>query len=216
MIPGRLPTYTVKQLEAKAVEFLGEASADRPVDIELLVESRGVADLDIWPKLRRNHDILGAVFVDLKTQALTIFIDDDLADHYRNRNVYRITVAEELAHCLIHREVIESLRSVDDFRELHRHPQWHEIDHDAKRLGAALLMPARAVIDEAEMLYGRMVRLVGYGNAAAIQKQLCNTLADRFEVSPNAMNRRLREWPMKVYEKVDAAIAARLDFLGDP
>lgn len=209
MIPERLPTYSVRQLEAKALEFLGEEVSEPPVDIEHLLESREVADLDVWPKLRANHGILGAVCLDLKSNRLTVFIDDDLADRYVHRNIYRITVAEELAHILLHREVIEAVRSVHDFRELHRHPQWHGIDSEAKRLGAALLMPAPAIEEYAEIFYGRMVRQVGYQNPAAIKKQLPPVLADRFQVSPNAMNRRLKEWPMKIYDKVDAVIAAR-------
>jgi hypothetical protein len=38
-------------------------------------------------------------------------------------------------------------------------------------------------------------------------------LAKEFEVSEGAMRHRLGEWPMKLYERIDAALADGLDYL---
>jgi hypothetical protein len=70
----RLPTYTVRQLESKATDYLREhlgPDVPIPVDVELLVERVEGIDLDEWPKLRTNHGIEGGVWRDLDTGELS-------------------------------------------------------------------------------------------------------------------------------------------------
>src|SRR5262249_54616946 len=59
---AHLPTYTVRQLEAKAMEYLAKnfgQDVPIPVDIDVLVERTEGIDLDEWPRLRSNHEIEG-------------------------------------------------------------------------------------------------------------------------------------------------------------
>ena len=50
---------------------------------------------------------------------------------------YRMTVGEELAHIHLHREMIEQIKNPDDFRKLHNHAQWADVERDATRYAAA-------------------------------------------------------------------------------
>ena len=132
MLPEKLPTYTVRQLEDRASKFLSQhfgQSVPVPVDIDLLVEREGI-DLDEWPKLRTNHGIEGGVWRDVESGQLYIYIAEELmADESpRGYGRYRMTVAEELAHIHLHRQVIEQIDSPDGFRELHNHKQWGDVE----------------------------------------------------------------------------------------
>lgn len=216
MIPTKLPTYKPAELEQKAESFLKNAlgEIEIPVDVDLLIELRGDADLDYWPGLKPNHSVLGAVFIDADTQRSLVVIDEGLADNESQRNRYRMTVAEELGHLVLHGNVIRQLSDVNDFRQLQRHPQWNEIERNAKRFAAAVLMPGSVLLTEANAVYRLLVKHAGYGNFAVVQKYLKNQLASRFEVSPETMGYRLDEWPMKINTKVESAMQAGLDYLG--
>jgi Zn-dependent peptidase ImmA (M78 family) len=87
------------------------------------------------------------------------------------------------------------------------------MDRNAKRFAAAVLMPGEQVSREAEQVYSKLVRAAGFGDVAAVKKYLASQLAKQFEVSPQAMTIRLREWPMKIEDRVDQAMRAQLDYL---
>lgn len=71
---------------------------------------------------------------------MRIVIDADTADH-PSASFYRFTVAEEFAHVLLHRDIMVQIRTAEDLVELHGWSGYQEIDRNAKRLAAALLMP---------------------------------------------------------------------------
>ena len=213
----KLPTYSVRQLESKADQYLSDyfgPDVPIPVDIDLLVEREGI-DLDEWPKLRTNHGIEGGVWRDMDTGRLFIFIAEELmADESpKGYGRYRMTVAEELAHIHLHRAVIEQIDTLAKFRELQAHKRWADIERDAKRYAAALLMPGKALLERAERVYAQLVRQAGTDNAAAVKKWLCSLLAKEFEVSETAMHHRLGEWPMKIYSRVEQALHDGLPYL---
>jgi hypothetical protein len=109
----KLPTYSVRELEARASQYLTDKLGQVvpiPVDIDLLVEREGI-DLDEWPKLWTNHGIEGGVWRDADTGRLFIFIAEELmADESpKGYGRYRMAVAEELAHIHLHRTVIEQI-----------------------------------------------------------------------------------------------------------
>jgi hypothetical protein len=211
---GEPPTYDVATLERKAAEFLRTRFGQDvpiPVDVDLLLEQTAGVDLDVWPALRDNHGLEGMICRDAASGELIVYIDEWLADNRPTR--YRMTVAEELAHVLLHRTVIEQIDSPAGFQELQKHPRWFEMDRNAKRFAAAILMPGEQVTREAGQVYSKLVRAASFGDAAAINKYLAAQLAKQFEVSPQAMTFRLREWPMKIEDRVDQAMRAQLDYL---
>ena len=211
---GEPPTYSVAELEARASTFLAEhlgRPIPIPVDVEWLVETQDGVDLDHWPALRANHGVHGMVLRDVDTGQLFIQIDDNIADH--QPNLYRMTVAEELGHLVLQRDCIDQIASPSDFHALHNHPKWARLERNAKRFAAAILMPAGEVVDRARVLYPQLVRAVGFGNPAAIKKQLTSMLAQEFEVSAQTMGYRLNEWPVKVSSRVDESLRYGLDYL---
>ena len=124
---------------------------------------------------------------------------------------YRMTVAEELAHLKLHRSVIDSMESADDFRKLHNHPQWAEVERNVKRFAAAILIPHEALTVEAREGFAEIVeqlhqRGLDTTTAGPVEKWLCTRLAKRFEVSEPAMRIRMKEWPPKITEKIASAI----------
>lgn len=216
MIPAKLPTFTVEELEGKAAKFLKDAfpqGIQIPIDVELLLETQDGVDLDLWPKLEANHGVAGAVMKDLNRDRLIIYVDEDIADNASRRNFYRMTVAEELAHIVLHEPVIKEVVAPEDFHHLQQHKQWYEAERNAKRLAAALLMPPELLRRESNRIYGELVRTAGYRNVEIIKKYLCSHAAQLFEVSVQAMSYRLREWPMRINEKVDQAIRSRIETL---
>lgn len=208
------PTYKVAELERKSAELLSEVLGPEyeiPVDIDLLAERIEGVSLDYVRGLRESHDLDGAVLRDIDTGEILIVIDEWLAD--RNPNRYRMTVAEEVAHITLHRRLIEAIDSVATFRELHAHPLYHQIERNAKRCAAALLMPGGAVADLAQTTYPQLVKVAGFGNPEIIQKYMASQLAKEFDVSAQTMRYRLQEWPMRISERIAEAVKDRLTYL---
>lgn len=219
MLPlANLPTYTAAELERLAERFLREQIGSEvpiPVDVEWLVEELEDIDFDAWPNLRARHAIEGCVVRDLASGRIFIYVDDDLMDDDspRGRGRYRYTVAEELAHVRLHRQVIDQISSIDDFRELQNDPKWYDLERNAKRFAAALLMPAKSLVSEASSVYTQLAQKVGTDNPAAVKKWLRSLLAKRFEVSESTMDYRLGEWPIRVYQRVEEAMRRGYDYL---
>ena len=211
-----LRTYNAQELERFAQQQLQELKRlghfAIPVDIEAIVEKLNI-EIDVQRGLREIHQIWGMVAVDLDTEGLVILVDDALLDSKYQSILYRMTIAEEFAHSLLHEKVIKEIKTVEDFKALQDHQDWHTHDRNAKRLAAALLMPSQNVLDDSRELYGQMISVVGHNNPEAIKKQIASYLASRYEVSVRAMKFRLNEWPIKVMDKIDSAMNAGLDFL---
>ncbi len=212
-----LRTYTAKELEQIAAEQIrrlkerGDLSI--PVDIEMIVEQFHGIEIDVHRGLKERHHVWGVVGRLLESDKMLILVDDQLIDQDHLHKLYRMTVAEELAHAILHGNAIRKVKTVDDFLEFQKHIDWDRHDRNAKRLAAALLMPAQHVLQDARGWYSKLVTLVGYGSPDVIKKHLSGKLAEDYEVSLSAMRYRLGEWPMKIYDRIDAAVRDRLDFL---
>ena len=140
-----------------------------------------------------------------------MIIDERLADGNAAR--YRMTVAEELGHLVLHPNFVNQVGSVEEFCELQQHEMWYYVERNAKRFAAAILMPGNEVVKAAQEDYPKLVRTAGYGHVGAIERHLVHLLAKRFEVSQETMRYRLREWTMKVLDRMEAAIRDRLNYL---
>jgi hypothetical protein len=165
-----LRTYKVEELEriaqAQIKEFGGQFTV--PVDIDYLIETLPGVQLDYYPALMANHQILGMVCREADTDRYLIFIDEGLADSESQRARYRMTVAEEYAHLLIHRPAIETVQGIEDFRALQKFRKWYECERNAKRLAAMILMPSQYVLDDCRNLYPKMIAVTGFSNSTAV------------------------------------------------
>lgn len=142
-----------------------------------------------------------------------MYIDEAIAD--TNPNFYRFTVAEELAHLKLHRKILEGITSIELAVELLEWDGYRELDRNAKRFAAALLMPSYLVIQDTREKYRLIVNAVGFGDAEATKKYVAELLSREYQVSSEAMSYRLNEWPIKIIEKIDEAVREQLNFLPD-
>ncbi|MBN2020183.1 MAG: ImmA/IrrE family metallo-endopeptidase [Sedimentisphaerales bacterium] len=215
MHPGKYcRTYTAKQLEAIAHEQIQTLKKQGlftvPVDIELIVEKIHGMQIDVQRGLKETHHIWGMIGHCKDTNQFLILIDENLFDLDSLHHVYRMTVAEEFAHGLLLGDAIRAVTSAD---ELQKHHDWHTHDRNAKRLAAALLMPAENVSKDARAYYTELVNITGFGDPNSVKKYLVKQLAERYDVSLASMRFRLNEWPIKIFDKIDQAMKDGLDFL---
>jgi hypothetical protein len=206
---GDLPTFSDDFLEREATQFLQKhlgPDVPIPVDVELLIERIEGLDLDWWPALRQNYGVEGGVWRDADTGELFVYIDEKVMadDSPRGVGRYRTTVAEELAHVHLHRDVVARIDRPEEFQQLHNHIVGTRVERNAKRFAAALLMPTDKLSQEAKTVYRQLVQRVGTDNPGPVLKWLCSQLAQKFRVTEAAMNFRLQE--MRVYEDVERAL----------
>ncbi len=168
--------------------------------------------LDILPGLQQLRGVAGLVRYESKFKRFRLIIDAEVADHPA-ANFYRFTVAEEFAHVILHRQVMEQVSTSDDLNSLHEWSGYAEIDWNAKRLAAALLMPTVTVAREARTLYPRLVEEFGFAKPAELSAKLHERLSRLHGVSVQAIRKRLKEWPLRTAQKVEQALRNRLTFL---
>ncbi|MBN1796703.1 MAG: ImmA/IrrE family metallo-endopeptidase [Sedimentisphaerales bacterium] len=210
-----LKTYQLPELEKiahKEIKKLGD-SLTIPVDIEEIVENFNDIEIDIHRGLKDNHHTWGMVSRDLETDKFVIMVDDTLLDIDHLKKIYRMTIAEEFAHILLHKKAIEKVSTLDDFKALQNHGNWHKHERNAKRLAAMILMPSANVLNDSRKLYTQFVQHIGFEKPQVLKKFLTSKMADRYEVSNQSMTFRLDEWPIKVLSKIDEAMKNQLDFL---
>jgi len=211
----KVPRYSASELERRAEELLRARCGwppPIPVDIDFLVDQQPGVLLDILPGLRTVCGAAGLVRYEPEKDCLRVIVDAEVADH-PSASFYRFTVAEEFAHVLLHRDIMTQVRNVEDLAALHTWSGYHEIDRNAKRLAAALLMPTITVSARARTLYTDLVKAAGFGDPAAIQAHLEERLARLHGVSAAAMRHRLKEWPLRITQKVERATQERLTVL---
>jgi len=162
---------------------------------------------------------------DRETGDLFIFIDEGLADDdsREGRARFRMAVAEEVAHVHLHRSLINSVESPEGFCELLRHPQWADVERDAKLFAQMLLMPTKRLLVEARETFENIVwrpeiqsRLNDSARAYRslsdpMETQLCTMLARRFGVLERQMRNRLASGYVKVFHSIDEALETGLD-----
>ncbi len=211
----RIPQYTAGELEQRAETLIRSHCGwppDLPVDIELLVDREPGVLLDVLPGLCQTCGVVGLVRYEPATDRMRIIIDAEVADH-PSASFYRFTVAEEFAHMLLHRDIMAQVRTAEDLEALHAWSGYGVIDRNAKRLAAALLMPSITVSARARALYAQLVKIAGFGDPAAILAHLEERLARLHAVSAVAMRHRLKEWPLRITQKVERAMKERLTVL---
>ncbi|MEW6009571.1 MAG: ImmA/IrrE family metallo-endopeptidase [Candidatus Omnitrophota bacterium] len=189
MASPKISFYTPQELETFAEVFLEKfhKPADSlPVEIDTIVE----ADLDIrilpFSCLEQNYGLHGYLALSLKK----IYIDQYIMDEDNFERRYRFTIAEEVAHSLLHKDLFKDVKTPKEYLDAldkiseSAHAQ---MDIDAKRLAEAILMPA--VLFRKESL--RIATEIGKNNKTG-KSSLFSKLADKFNVSIEAVGYRFR------------------------
>ena len=122
------------------------------------------------------------------TEGKRIFIDDKLLDNPRLGQRYRFTLAEELAHFILHSDIYNNCRTIDKRMEqeslLTRQEKWY-LETNAKALASAILMPKTMVEKRIDTL------LATVRDNPARTPSIIAILSREFDVSEKAVRRRL-------------------------
>jgi hypothetical protein len=178
-----------------------------PIEIENVAYHLGL-DIAPIPGLRRVCDVAGALYRDA-AGAYWIAVDESMMDHRENR--YRFTVAEEIAHFVLHREQLDAAPDIAGAVALQRSlaDRYRFIEANARRLAAELLMPRRALRQDASRAYAEVLKVVGFQNLTAVKTQVTDILRRRYVVSADAMRYQLGTHQFRAYEAMDEAFRCR-------
>ncbi len=182
--------YRLFELEHVAAAALADAPhcvKGRRVDIERLILEKHQLRIEAFHDLKRRWDTYA--FID--TTAKVIFVDAELMDADRLEKKYRFTLAEELAHYLIHQPVFSHCRTVEE--RLAMEKQFDDLTRDrlesnARALASALLMPKATVEPMMEDLATKLVDEQGH----VLVEQLVMAIGREYDVNFTAAKRRLR------------------------
>ncbi|HAS17007.1 MAG: hypothetical protein A2Y48_03680 [Nitrospirae bacterium RIFCSPLOW2_12_42_9] len=210
-----VPTYTASRLEHMAITLLKgrlKGPITVPVDIDYILEQEPGVLLDYIPEIKERFGVAGLVYRE-DHKRFRVIIDAEVADAIRYHNFYRFTVAEEFSHIKLHRKIIEQITDLETAIELLQQSEYEAMDRNAKRFAAAILMPSELVLRDARELYPGLVKVAGFRNSQAVKDYMASLLSKKYEVSAEAMSYRLNEWPIRIFDKIDAAMREKLLFL---
>lgn len=147
-----IPLYDKPTLELIASQFL-EAfhnASELEVDVELILEKDLNYHLIPFSSLAHMHGIEAAVLFTSRV----IYIDQYLLDHKEHK--CRFTIAEEIAHILLHKDVYKNCRRIEDVFKVNEcitAEQHRKMERNAKYLAAAILMPEKSFRKRALEIY---------------------------------------------------------------
>ena len=189
------------ELRRSAAVFLQQHRiADKlPIPIELVIEQIGI---DIVPvhNLQVDFDMVGCVSADMTT----IFVDLDVSEKRENR--YRFTLAHELAHVILHRELLQRLRkgarTIEAWVELNGQMAGNtgaSIEYQANMFaGLVLVPPAPLAVACTELVPELKNKVIEASKGAAPAEarkyalaMLVDEIGDLFQVSTQVVEKRL-------------------------
>ena len=198
----RIPVLSYENLRGMAKSFLLEHNADGsiPVPIEQIVEFDFGTNIIPIPGLQRVHDVDAFISNDLKSLMVDLGILES-----RSPNRYRFSLAHELAHAVLHRDVFDRLRFSDiaewkaqimGLSEADR--EW--LEWQAYSFAGLILVPGETLkerLHEAVQL-AAMQGVVVQDAPDPAKDYICTWLGRQFEVSAQVIEKRLDKdglWP---------------------
>lgn len=224
-----VPYLTKKQIEAEAALLLAEYGQDHgevtapPVPIDEIIELhlRLTFELRDMRQLFKMADVHGALWINEKTVRVDKSLDPEV--HPGKRGRYRFTLAHEGGHWRLHRKhYVEDPNQGALFAGNLGKPAYICRSSEAKKpvewqadyFAANLLMPREMVRAAWQDWRGGLVPMdlgqlrcddgatpAGESYDDALMERFCRPLAERFEVSAEAMRYRLEELELLVREK---------------
>jgi Zn-dependent peptidase ImmA (M78 family) len=185
----RVKDYRLYELEQIAADALRDAERcfkDRRVNIERLILEKFNLKIETFIDLRRRWDTYA--FID--TTGAVIFIDADLMNEERLEKKYRFTLAEELAHFLIHRQLFADCRTIEDRLKIEEKLDERTrvyMESNAKALASAILMPKTTIEPLVESLARKLVDAEGH----ILIDKVVSALASEYDVNFQAAKRRM-------------------------
>jgi len=197
-----VPSFTYEQIRAKAEEVLDKYHPERtlPVPVEEILEFQCGITIIPMPGLKQVHEI--DAFTG-KGQS-SIFIDQGVFEQ-KSPFRYRFSLAHELGHIELHREVQAQIEfsTVDEWKTALRKFPEHQrstLEFQAYDFAGLLLVPREALKAELEQ-YIKILNRAKFDlkNAAYTAKPyVCTKISKSFAVSDQVIDRRLDKeklWP---------------------
>lgn len=187
-MPPQPETYSLSQLNEIAEKALTEAPhciEGRRVDIERLIDHFGVR---VETRRLAEHD----VFAFVNVAGTCIVVDSVLMDTTKKEKLLRFTLAEELAHLIIHRKVFASVKTLEDRLELMHSVDEStalEMESNAKALAGALLMPKSTVEPFVEDLCQNECAALGKEETVEL---VTGAMVQEYDVNYHATMKRLK------------------------
>jgi len=179
--------YELERIAASALAKAPGCVRGRVVDIErVMTEGCGVR-LVAFQDLARQWKAYA--FTD--TTGRFVFVDADLMDEVRQAKKYRFTLAEELAHLLIHTGVFAGCKTIEQrlaIEESLNDVRRERMEHNAKALAGMLLIPETAVRQFVEAELPKHTDEHGH----VLVDSVANTISHAFDVNFTPAKRRLK------------------------
>jgi IrrE N-terminal-like domain len=139
--------FSLSELERIARGALEKSAGGTPtgrVEIERLLQEGFRVKIVAYHELASKWKTYA--FID--TTSKVVFVDADLIDNVNEEKKYRFTLAEELAHLLIHTSIFAGCKTIEDrlaIEDVLKEGQRVRLEHNAKALGSAILMPEKSI-----------------------------------------------------------------------
>lgn len=140
-------TYKYAQLKDISEDFIRNNNIKikaLPTDIELLIEKSGII-IESINDLLKEFSVKGLVTKDVKNRGkIKIFID---SKHYEEDEFeYKFTLAEELAHSLLHIDLYDNINDVENYIRIYKsisEEDYRKYEQQARNLASFLLLPEK-------------------------------------------------------------------------
>jgi len=178
--------FELERIAKNALAKAPDCIKSRVVDIERLLEAHGVK-LVTFQDLARQWKTYA--FIDTKSRF--VFVDAELMDDVFEAKKYRFTLAEELAHLLIHTGLFAGCDNMEArmaIEEAIGEERNDRLEHNAKALASMILMPEQSVRDFVE---GAIPKFTDAQDNVLIE-QLVNAMSHEFDVNFKPAKRRLK------------------------
>jgi Zn-dependent peptidase ImmA (M78 family) len=159
-----------------------------PIDVEYLIEKQGV-DICPFPNLTEIHSVRAALVCGHKQP--TVWIDEKHLNEYPHFS--RFTLAEELGHVILHRNLFQGCRTFEEFLNLYDAlpaEQHKIIDRNARYFAGAVLAPQKYLAPDLDELIQRTnMRLIS--TVEEVLEWFAEALCDYYRMSNIALKNRI-------------------------
>ncbi len=185
-------------LEKIAASLHSKYKCEIPIDIDYLVEMMGINISDI-SSLKKDFGLYG--FLAKIKEEFIIFVEKG---DFKSTNYYtNFTIAEELAHFILHKDYFKNVKTIDDavdfFSNMISTQSEMMIELNAKYLAGAILLPrenlkkkATEIYEKHKNIFSEIIKKGNDGFCDTIIEAIASSLNDVYRVPDGSIAYRLR------------------------
>ncbi|MFC1739618.1 ImmA/IrrE family metallo-endopeptidase [Planctomycetota bacterium] len=213
MDPSHARRYTKTEIEKIVAEILSKAypaGINIDIDIDWLIEKSEIVDDIVPADLLEDKFEVAAIITSKSNGHFDILVDEDTLDYHRFRANF--SIAHEFGHIVLHSQICTGCHTIEDSIALRKRIKkaYNFIERNANYFAGAILIPRRTIFEDASRIYEALVKDIGY-NVNLVRERMCSTLAQRYNVTIQPMEIRLKE--VKLERKISKALQSNLPYL---